>query len=345
MSNSTGKYVILFEEGPGYVLSRSLSEGSQGQIHLVISLEDRKSYVRKKLNIGEYFRELPSCRLPPTSMVPKIISIAPFRKPKGDAAIFQYCNGGDLLCFKKKFTDVGVKMPEVMFWVVIKKICEILAYVQHGWRCDADVVETEEYWHPIIHNDLHEGNIFLHWEHENDLLPTVLLGDWGCSTVVEGPADKNGRVVVDTKTLDYDLAHFIHKIRKLSDECSPDVKREHGPIWQLQQLRREAKQLAKGNNEIKVAQYVAAIICPMAEQMIKKLQDEDPVDLRWVRSLDPARALSFEGGEQRRGDMLYRWTRAENHRKLLEKPWVWMEVDRLPRNIPWQNYEPPKESI
>lgn len=344
MSNSTGKYVILFEEGPGYILSRSLSEGSQAQVHLVISLKDGKSYVRKKLNIGESFRELPKHHLP-VSMVPELISITGFPKPKGNTAIFRYCNGGDLLCFQRKFTNVGANMPEVMFWVVIKKICEILAYVQHGWRCDASVVTMEKEWHPFMHNDLHEGNIFLHWEDENNLLPSVLLGDWGCSSVVEGPADENGRVVVDPKTLDYDLAHFIHKLRKLSDECSPDVKRKEGPLFQLQQLRREAKQLARGNNDMKVTQHVAEIICPMAEQMIKKLQDEDPVDLRWTRSLDPARALSFEGGEQRRGDMLYRWARAENHRRLLEKPWIWMEVDRLPRNIPWQIYEPPEESI
>lgn len=151
--------------------------------------------------------------------------------------------------------------------------------------------------------------------------------------------------MLDPKTLDYDLAHFIHKLRKLSDECSPNFKRKQGPIWQLQQLRREAKQLARGNNDIKVTQHVAEIICPMTDQMIKKLQDEDPVDLRWTRSLDLAHALCFEGGEQRRRDMLHRWARAENHRKLLEKPWVWMEVDKLPRNISWQIYEPPKDSI
>ncbi len=345
MSNSTGKYVILFEEGPGYVLGRSLSEGSQGQVHLVISVKDGRSYVRKKLNIGERFRELLNWRLPPTSMVPELISMTRFPKPKGDAAIFKHCNGGDLLCFMNFFTDAGDTLPEVMFWVFIKKICEILAYAQHGWRCDAGVLTTEENWHPVTHNDLHEGNIFLHWEHENDLLPSVLLGDWGCSSVVEGPADENGRVVVEPKTLDYDLAHFIHKLRKLSDECSPDVKCKQGPIWQLQQLRREAKRLARGNSGINVTQYVAETICPMADQMIRKLQDENQVDLRWTRSLDPARALSFEGGEQRRGDLLQRWARPENHRKVLEKPWVWMEVDKLPQNIPCQISETSKQSI
>jgi hypothetical protein len=36
----------------------------------------------------------------------------------------------------------------------------------------------EESWNSIIRSDVHEGNIFLHWEDEDILLPSVRLGDW-----------------------------------------------------------------------------------------------------------------------------------------------------------------------
>src|SRR5580692_3416260 len=90
MSSPTGRYAILFEEGPGYVLSEPLSHGAHGQVYLVISLEDGKSYIRKKLEAGDSFRELPFYHQLPTSMVPELIARAQFRGTKGDAAIFRY---------------------------------------------------------------------------------------------------------------------------------------------------------------------------------------------------------------------------------------------------------------
>jgi hypothetical protein len=94
-----------------------------------------------------------------------------------------------------------------------------------------------------------------------------------------------------------------------------------------------------------ITQYVAERMCPMADKMIKKLQAEEPVDLRWTRSFNAASILSFEGDEQSRTNKILCWTRAENHKKFIEKPWVWMSVDKLPCSISWRGYNPPKAFI
>jgi hypothetical protein len=64
-------------------------------------------------------------------------------------------------------------------------------------------------WNPIIHHAVHEGNIFLRREDDDDLLPSTRLGDWGLASAVEGHADINGRVLVDSETLNRDLAHVM----------------------------------------------------------------------------------------------------------------------------------------
>lgn len=102
IDTASDRYVILFEEGPDYILSEPLSHGAQGQVYLVISIKDGKSYIRKKLNAGDAFHEPLFYNHIPTSMVPGLVSRTQFPQSKGDATIFHYCNGGDLLQFKKK---------------------------------------------------------------------------------------------------------------------------------------------------------------------------------------------------------------------------------------------------
>jgi hypothetical protein len=115
MPTSSGRYATLFEEGPGYILSRPLRRGSQGEVSLAISLRDGKSYVRKKLWRGDFSRELPFYNRIPTSMALEPIPRKVCTQPKGNATIFEGCNGDDLLHFKSKVTNAGWKFPEVMY--------------------------------------------------------------------------------------------------------------------------------------------------------------------------------------------------------------------------------------
>jgi serine/threonine protein kinase len=269
MSTSTGRHAILFKESPGYILSRPMLHGSQGQVYLVLSLKDGKPYIRKKLEDHEPFRELPFYHLLPTSMVPELILKNPYPKPKGDAVIFSFCNGGDLRAFMNQFRRPGVQFPEVMLRLVIKKIFEILAFIHHGWRCERGIVTIEEDWHPVIHGDMHWGNISLHWPDEDSLLPSVLLGDWGSAMAVEGPADRNRTVRSDTKVLRADVLQFLNTLIGLSDAGPREIEEKNGPIWQVAKLRKEALELGRRGYDIHISQYIAERLLPMEEEAIE----------------------------------------------------------------------------
>jgi hypothetical protein len=190
-------------------------------------------------------------------------------------------------------------------------------------------------WNLIIHREVHQGNIFLCWEDDDDLLPPLAWKTGGLSFAAEGPADINRQVLVDPEALDRDLAHLIYKLRQLNDACPGTLEKKHGPIHELRKPRKEARQVAKRDKELPVAQYVAERMCPLAKQIIKKLEDEDPADLRWTLSLGFVCALTFMGDEQSRESTLRHWAGVENYRKSIEKPRVWIDVEKLPRSIPW----------
>jgi hypothetical protein len=97
-----------------------------------------------------------------------------------------------------------------------------------------------------------------------------------------------------------------------------NAREKHGPIHELRKLRKETRQIAKRDKELPVAQYVAERMCPLAKQKIKKLEDEDPADLRCTWSLASASALTFMGDEQSRESTLGHWTGVENQRKFIE---------------------------
>jgi len=184
----------------------------------------------------------------------------------------------------------------------------------------------------MMHTKEHLPSLWRRWWFTT---PTC-LGDWGLSSAPEGPADINRRVLVDPEALNRDLAYFIYKLRQLNNACPRTLEKKHGPIHELRKLRKEARQFAKRDKELPAAQYMAERMCPLAKQMIKKLQDEDPADLRWTWSLGSASALTFMGDERSRDSTLRHWTGIENQRKFIEKPWVWIDVEQLPRSIPWQ---------
>jgi len=98
---SSSLYAILFKESLGYILSKPMLHGSQGQVYIIISLEGGKSYGRKKLEDLKSFRGLPFYQLLPTCMVPELIPRIeyPYLK-EGDALIFQFCNRRGLRAFR-----------------------------------------------------------------------------------------------------------------------------------------------------------------------------------------------------------------------------------------------------
>jgi hypothetical protein len=114
MPTSSGRYAILFEEGPGYLHSGPLRNGFQGEVYLIISLRDCKFYISKYLWRGNFSRELPFYNRIPTSMAPELIARKEYTRPKGNAKIFPYCYGDDLLHFKSKVTNAGRKFPDVV---------------------------------------------------------------------------------------------------------------------------------------------------------------------------------------------------------------------------------------
>lgn len=143
----------------------------------------------------------------------------------------------------------------MMLWVIMKKIFEILVFIQYGQKCEGGIVVSEEDWHPIIHNDVHAGNILLHWPDENALLPSVLLGDWGTAMMVAGPADRDRIVRADTKILRSDVSMFVNTLIGLSDAGPREIEEERGPIWQVLKLRREALEIARHRDDITITHY------------------------------------------------------------------------------------------
>jgi serine/threonine protein kinase len=338
MSTSTGRHAIIFKEGPSYILSKPLRHGSQGQVYTVISLKDGKSYIRKRLQEFVDFSERAFYNRVPVSMAPELIFRTKYPNREGDALIYHFCTGGDLQKFNGEVRLKFKELPVVMYWVVIKKVSEILAFIHHGWRCRGGVVTIEENWNPIIHNDLHSGNIFLDWPDENATLPSVLLGDWGFAGLVEGPAEQDRKVRVNPEILNRDISLFINSLLLLNVNGPPELNRENGPIWYVRKLRDESMKLAMRGHDILLAQYMAERLVPIAEAAIKRLQDEDPVDLRWARPVDSGTFVTFNGSEEERERSLHVWSRKENHRRFIDEPWDWIKVERLPLSI---NYRMP----
>jgi serine/threonine protein kinase len=334
MSNSKARYAILFKEGPGYILSKPLRHGSQAQAYVVLSLQDGKHYVRKKLKEFEGFQELHIYHRIPTTMAPALLLRTKYPDPQGDSLIYDFCNGGDLIYLKANLRRKEKGFPELMLWVVIKTMCEILAFTHHGWRCRLGAVKVEAYWNPIIHNDIHAGNIFLHWPDESAPLPSVLLGDFGSAQLVEGPAQEDAKVRVDPDTLDRDLSLFLNALLSLTDNGPDEIAQQSSPIWHVQKLRDEGMALAQGGCDVLVAQYMAERLIPMAEAAINRLQDGKPADFRWTKPVDSGAFLTFTGSEKKRKHALRQWTRNKNHERDVDEPWRWVEVDKLPASIP-----------
>jgi serine/threonine protein kinase len=128
----------------------------------------------------------------------------------GDATLYsKYYNGGtlnDLLC---AFQEAGRPIPESFIWHYLAEVLRALAWIHLGdVRSRTDNLyfmqsrkspqhfpqaSRAQGWDPIIHHDLHGGNIWLHYPTEeeraadpslsrfSDEFPQIIVGDWGFS--------------------------------------------------------------------------------------------------------------------------------------------------------------------
>lgn len=138
----------------------------------------------------------------------------------------------------------------------------------------------------------------MHWLDENALLRSFLLGDWGTAIVVAGPADLDGVVRVDTKILGGDVSMFVNTLIGLNDACLKEIEEENDLVLQALKLRNEALEFARHGYDISISRHIADRLLPMVEEAIERLQKDDPMGLRWTRSVDYGDLLTFTGSEE-----------------------------------------------
>lgn len=138
-------------------------------------------------------------------------------KPKDDIALFyKYYNGGTLGHLIEQYGEwAGGKIPEVFIWHVLAEVGRALCWLHTGytpsraynlqhrdgvWQEGQPVNHARQGnpppaqpWEPICHQDMHIFNIWLHYptdaekradpslERFTDLLPQIILGDFGMS--------------------------------------------------------------------------------------------------------------------------------------------------------------------
>lgn len=91
--------------------------------------------------------------------------------------------------------------------------------------------------------------------------------------------------------------------------------------------------LAWRGHDIPLSQYMAERLVPIAEAATKRLQDEDPLDLRWTRPVNSKTFVAFTGSDGERERKLRVWSREENHRRFIDEPWEWIKVEELPLSV------------
>ncbi|ETI28683.1 hypothetical protein G647_01134 [Cladophialophora carrionii CBS 160.54] len=181
---SAHKYAIFFPEGDGYLFCRPLGNGMEGVTSIVRSITNNKDYVRKKtkptsakashrngircpeVELYEEFPKIPTLvRSQDFNVLPK--GHAAFNDFKSTSIIFEYCNGGSLDRFFAVLERERILPPQALVLQLIDHLMEAVDFVHR--YCEP----------PVIHQDVHEGNIFLHFPNPDSKLPDFLLGDFG----------------------------------------------------------------------------------------------------------------------------------------------------------------------
>jgi serine/threonine protein kinase len=106
--------------------------------------------------------------------------------------LFEFCRGGDLL----QQTRYRRATPFFALHVVIS-IAEALAFLHHGLVCGAQSPHYTKVMHgeAIVHQDIKPDNIFLRFPgSQGDLLPDIVLADFGISSLASQTIPGNGCV-------------------------------------------------------------------------------------------------------------------------------------------------------
>jgi serine/threonine protein kinase len=95
-----------------------------------------------------------------------------------DVLVLKFANGGDMHTYVlDHFGSTRQRVPGIFIWHSLRSMAAALAYCQAGWK-DGDPFVVKKGWRPIIHQDIVEGNILLHW-HKSEPLPRLILSDFG----------------------------------------------------------------------------------------------------------------------------------------------------------------------
>lgn len=183
--------------------------------------------------------------------------------------------------FSEKVTSYYVwegSSPFLNHFLRIRKqqICDILEYIHRGWRCEKCKATTENSRNIVIHNNLHEGNVLLHFQ-EGYILPSVPLGNWGDLYAAEELSREDKLKRVDAKFL---LNRDIRRLITLMGGCPPEFEQNQHLAWHLQRLHKEAIQLARRDKHLRITQYMANNFHSMPGNIIDKRQKDEPLDLR-----------------------------------------------------------------
>jgi len=335
------RQAILFPEGDenseGYVLSAPLSQGQQGHTFLVRSLSTGAPYVRKKFFSKWETDEAKIYPFLPSHIAPTLIHHTKYEY-KGDALIYELCDGGDLFQFFTKIILKNNIIPEVLVWELARQLTELLAYIHNGWSNGKHWdIEKKGLWKSIVHRDIHIGNVLLDWPADKceSPFPRFLMADWAQSIHLlpfntgNGKGNYNRRRALK-KDIDWTLECFEEL-----DHWRPDIKPENDPIWIFRRLQAEAETICQtsedGRVQFDTASYIADRFVPLAVEFIAKEQAREKVDFRWTKPFVVDGIVSFDG--EQLDTELIAWAKEHKLGKLPVKPWTWIAVHDIPKGI------------
>jgi hypothetical protein len=175
----SSKFAFYYPEGPGYLHIGVINNGAQGTASLCCSVRDGQILVRKKT-------------------APMALAMNPWRET-------DYKISHELvaqLLHEQQYLHSGNRGSHATYWAYanaldlhdfIRRVCRIAARKWNGvapvslaWRLLSQQLRALEAVHSagITHNDVHNGNVFVHWRASQGM-PSFVLGDLGLVTVFD----------------------------------------------------------------------------------------------------------------------------------------------------------------
>ena len=199
------KYGFYFADGAGHLFVERLGKGNQGETQLVWSTGDQNLYVRKQPTGEVSACEI--CMIRQHRLIPQLTAHAEHTAArqgsicKPVATYWTFCNGGDLDFATRTMRSAGVQIPEAFIWRCFRQLLVILSYLH---QLDP----------PVVHRDVFDCNIFLHWPTDTCKLPDFNLGDFGHSRVV-GDKFTATTATATAASFSNDFSSVVFTIRRL----------------------------------------------------------------------------------------------------------------------------------